>query len=226
VSRPRGEPAGPADWPEITALRTRVFVDEQGVPPELERDALDATAVHAVSRDASGQVVATGRLVEHDGVGIIGRMAAATAVRGLGHGRAVLEELHWQAVLRGLRRAELHSQLSARHFYERAGYAAVGGPYREAGIPHITMRRSLPVLRPAEGAEADVLLGRCEVADRRWVLDEGGALVAAVAAVEGETAALGVAVGGPEWQHRLARIATYWMLNQRRRDTAPPWGRV
>jgi predicted GNAT family N-acyltransferase len=142
------EVAGPADWPELAALRTRVFVEEQGVPTEIERDDADATAVHAVSRDATGRVVATGRLLERDGPGgertaVIGRMAADPAVRGQGHGAAVLAELHRQAALRGHREVELHAQLSARGFYERAGYTPVGGEYEEAGIAHITMRRSL-----------------------------------------------------------------------------------
>ena len=38
---------------------------------------------------------------------------------------------------------ELHAQVSARGFYERAGYAAVGEEYEEAGIRHVTMRRAL-----------------------------------------------------------------------------------
>jgi predicted GNAT family N-acyltransferase len=137
------EPAGPADRPAIAALRTRVFVEEQGVPPEIEQDDADATAVHAVSRDAAGTVVATGRLVEQDGIAVIGRMAADPAVRGRGHGAAVLAELHRQAALRGHRQVELHAQVGARGFYERAGYTAVGEEYEEAGIRHITMRRSL-----------------------------------------------------------------------------------
>jgi predicted GNAT family N-acyltransferase len=138
------EVAGPADWPELTALRTRVFVEEQGVPPEIERDAADATAVHVISRDASGRVVATGRLVERNGAAVIGRMASDRSARGRGHGAAVLAELHRQAALRGHRSVELHAQLTARGFYERAGYTPVGEEYLEAGIAHVTMRRDLP----------------------------------------------------------------------------------
>ena len=132
-----------ADWPEVVALRTRVFVEEQGVPPEVERDAADATAVHALSRDAGGRVVATGRLLERDGRAVVGRMAVDAAVRGRGHGAAVLDELHRQARARGLTEVELHAQLTARGFYERAGYTAVGGEYEEAGIVHVMMRRAL-----------------------------------------------------------------------------------
>jgi predicted GNAT family N-acyltransferase len=136
--------ATPADWPEVAALRTRVFVEEQGVPPEIEQDAADATAVHVLSRDADGRVVATGRLLLRvDGTASIGRMAADASVRGRGHGAAVLDELHRQAVLRGVTEVELHAQVGARGFYERAGYTTVGEVYEEAGIAHVTMVRRL-----------------------------------------------------------------------------------
>jgi predicted GNAT family N-acyltransferase len=137
--------AGPADWPEVAALRTRVFVHEQGVPAEIERDDADATAVHVLARDGRGRVVATGRLVQDGGRASIGRMAVEPELRGRGHGAAVLAELHRQAALRGVREVELHAQVSARAFYERAGYTAVGEEYVEAGIVHVTMRRRLPV---------------------------------------------------------------------------------
>jgi predicted GNAT family N-acyltransferase len=144
VTGPTASAATPADWPEIAALRTRVFVEEQGVPPEIEQDDRDATAVHALSRDDGGRVVATGRLlIIGDGRATIGRMAADEAVRGRGHGAAVLAELHRQAVQRGVREIELHAQLTARRFYERAGYTAVGDVYEEAGIAHVTMARRL-----------------------------------------------------------------------------------
>jgi predicted GNAT family N-acyltransferase len=144
VTPPAAAVATPADWPEVAALRTRVFVEEQGVPPEIEQDDADATAVHVLSRDDGGVVVATGRLLVHGSTAGIGRMAADPTVRGRGHGAAVLAELHRQAVLRGVAQVELHAQVTARRFYERAGYTAVGEEYEEAGIAHITMRRRLP----------------------------------------------------------------------------------
>lgn len=136
-------PATPADRPRIAALRTRVFVEEQGVPAEIEQDEHDAAAVHALAEDAAGRVVATGRLLVRDGRGVIGRMAVDAAARGRGHGAAVLGELHRQAAALGLAEVELHAQVTARGFYERAGYTAVGGVHEEAGIAHVTMRRSL-----------------------------------------------------------------------------------
>ena len=144
MTAPTARVAGPEDRAEIAALRTRVFVMEQGVPPEIEQDDADEWAVHVLSRDDSGAVVATGRLLVRGDTAGIGRMAADAAVRGRGHGAAVLAELHRQAVLRGVTEIELHAQATARGFYERAGYTAVGDEYEEAGITHITMRRRLP----------------------------------------------------------------------------------
>lgn len=133
------------DWPEVVDLRTRVFVQEQGVPPEIEQDDRDATAVHVLARDAAGRVVATGRLLlpEEGTTASLGRMAADSAVRGHGFGAAVLAELHEQARRHGVEAVELHAQVTARGFYERAGYTAVGAEYEEAGIRHVTMRREL-----------------------------------------------------------------------------------
>ena len=144
MSTPTASVATEADMPAVAALRTRVFVVEQGVPAEIEQDAADATAVHVLSRDDTGRVVATGRLLVSGPTAGIGRMATDAAARGRGHAAAVLAELHRQAVLRGVAEVELHAQLTARGFYERAGYVAVGETYEEAGIAHITMRRRLP----------------------------------------------------------------------------------
>jgi predicted GNAT family N-acyltransferase len=143
VIRPTASVATQADRPEIAALRTRVFVEEQGVPAEIEQDAADETAVHALSRDEAGRVVATGRLLVDGTSATIGRMAADASARGRGHGAAVLAELHRQARQRGVAEIELHAQVSARGFYERAGYEAVGEVYEEAGIRHVTMVKSL-----------------------------------------------------------------------------------
>ena len=148
MSAPPAAVATEADWPAVTALRHRVFVLEQGVPAELEHDDADATAVHAITRDDAGAVAATGRLLldaAGPGRAVIGRMAADAAVRGRGHGAAVLDLLQREAVARGQSAVELHAQVTARRFYERAGYTAVGGEYEEAGITHVTMHKELGV---------------------------------------------------------------------------------
>lgn len=152
---PAGPPAGAAlvavqvgDWAtlgtEAAAIRKAVFVDEQGIPADLEWDAADATCVHAVARNRQGQAVGTGRLLpSQPGTAKIGRMAVLPSQRGSGVGRQVLDALMAVAAARGDASVLLHAQASAAPFYLRAGYVVEGGPFEEAGIAHLAMRKLL-----------------------------------------------------------------------------------
>jgi len=133
-----------ADLPAVYALRHEVFVLGQDVPEDLERDEHDEVSDHAVGL-LDGVVVATGRLLDPgSGVGTIGRMAVADAARRTGMGAAVLARLEERARERGLSAVELHAQVHARGFYDRAGYLPYGDTYLEAGIEHVSMRKELP----------------------------------------------------------------------------------
>jgi len=129
------------DWREasgtLSAIRTTVFVGEQGVPPEIEIDGRDPGCAHVVAESDSGGAVGTGRLMPE---GRIGRMAVLAAWRGRGVGAAMLEALMAEARRRGFRETYLHAQSHARDFYARHGYVVEGGEYLEAGIPHVHMR--------------------------------------------------------------------------------------
>jgi YbgC/YbaW family acyl-CoA thioester hydrolase len=129
---------------EARVLRSAVFVQEQQIPAELEWDATDADAVHALARNRFGAALATGRLMRHaPGVGRIGRMAVDQAVRSSGVGRQVLDALLQAARERGDRELLLHAQRSAASFYLRAGFEPRGPEFDEAGIPHVEMTRLL-----------------------------------------------------------------------------------
>ena len=129
---------------EAQAIRTAVFVEEQGIPVEMEWDAADADAVQALVRNRLGMALATGRMLVHaPGVARIGRMAVLPTVRGAGLGRQLLAALVEAARARGDFEVLLHAQASAAPFYARAGFAERGAPYEEAGIPHIDMALAL-----------------------------------------------------------------------------------
>ncbi|MBA2960799.1 MULTISPECIES: YbgC/FadM family acyl-CoA thioesterase [Ramlibacter] len=133
---------------DAAALRTRVFVQEQRIPAELEWDEADATALHAVATNRLGQPLATGRLLQAaPGVAKIGRMAVHEVVRGAGLGRRVLHALADAAAARGDRQLVLHAQRTAEGFYRRLGFKPQGEPFEEAGIPHIEMAAALPLAR-------------------------------------------------------------------------------
>ena len=71
----------------------------------------------------------------------IGRMAVSRGLRGAHIGREMLEALMAEAGRRGDTEVALHAQVSAIGFYRRAGFAAHGEPFEEAGIGHQEMRR-------------------------------------------------------------------------------------
>jgi len=169
--------AGTEDLPAVYALRHEVFVVGQQVPPEIERDELDAAATHAVATEA-GRVVGTGRLVARpDRVGVVGRMAVHPSAQGRGVGRQVLSLLEFCARYQELAAVELHAQTHARQFYSRAGYQPVGATYLEAGIEHITMRKPLPLLRAVRDTDSAALIDlieRCWSAYPGCVMDVDG----------------------------------------------------
>jgi len=132
-----------AEAEAVRLLRARVFVDEQGVPPEIESDEFDAAAFHAVAYK-SGAVVGTGRLIlETNGDARIGRMAVDASLRRDGVGSALLAFLENEARSQGVRQVILHAQNYVKSFYSKHGYIEHGGTFTEAGILHVEMKKHI-----------------------------------------------------------------------------------
>jgi predicted GNAT family N-acyltransferase len=132
---------------EASAIRFRVFVEEQGVPRSIELDDLDPVCVHALAyydnpetADDRGIPIGTGRLLPD---AHIGRMAVLEHWRRRGVGSRILESLIGKARERGDREILLSSQVHAVEFYRLHGFQPVGEIYEEAGIPHRSMRRPI-----------------------------------------------------------------------------------
>ena len=120
-------------------IRFAVFVEEQGVPREIELDEMDRDSVHALAFEGE-KPVGTARLLPD---GHIGRMAVLKAWRGRGIGGLMLARLIGEARSRGRREVVLSAQVHAVGFYRAYGFVEQGDEYLEAGIPHREMRRSL-----------------------------------------------------------------------------------
>lgn len=134
-------------------LRVRVFCGEQGVPREVELDAYDDVARHAVAVAPDGSVVGTMRLVSSGPVVKVGRVAVERAWRGRGIASGLLERAMDYA--RGIRAEELRlaAQTAAVDLYRKAGYRPVGRPFEEAGIEHVWMvHEVVPLRRPRRGS--------------------------------------------------------------------------
>ena len=120
----------------LLAVRHAVFVEEQGVPIELEHDAHDADALHLLVSDPQGTPVATARMLAD---GHIGRLAVLPPWRGRGIGSRLLRELLGIAAARGHKEVFLHAQCEAESFYRRFGFQAQGEIFDDAGIDHRKM---------------------------------------------------------------------------------------
>jgi predicted GNAT family N-acyltransferase len=131
-----------ADWKTdhaaLRRIREAVFIAEQAVPPELEWDADDATAVHFLALEGE-YPMGTARLLPD---GHIGRVAVLKDWRGLKVGDKLIRAVITEAENRGLKQQMLSAQVHARAFYERFGFEVVSGEFLDAGIPHVDMVRN------------------------------------------------------------------------------------
>ena len=164
---------------ELHAVREAVFVREQGVPVELERDAADPHCLHALATDADGRPIGACRLVPpflavngcvgHDStpdtvhataaaIPHVGRMAVLGHWRGRGVGEAMLAALTEWARELGWRVLALNAQASAIPFYARLGYLPHGARFMEAGIEHQAMRRTLDGASTIDNRESAIAI--------------------------------------------------------------------
>ena len=123
----------------IHRVRNKVFIVEQKVPVELEFDEKDPVSSHVVAfiKQAS---IATGRIASD---GKIGRMAVLKEFRRKGVGTKILEKLIQIGAENRIKKFYISSQCHAIPFYEKKGFFAEGPIYKEAGIDHRLMKKSI-----------------------------------------------------------------------------------
>ena len=126
------------EWAQVLNLRYRVFVKEQGVPEELERDEKDETAVHVIVKK-DGNISGCGRVVFRDKEAKLGRIAVDKNNRNRGIGTLVCQKLMKIADNKEYDKITLHAQLETVEFYRKFGFRPVGDIFQEAGIEHIKM---------------------------------------------------------------------------------------
>ena len=129
---------------DLLRLRQQVFVVEQSSPyPDL--DGLDQLAHHLLLAD-NRTLCGCLRLLapaEDNPAVRIGRVCVARDLRRRGLGRRLVEEAlaFWREHHPG-QMVALSAQLDLVHFYEGFGFAVIGDPYDDFGIPHTEMRLS------------------------------------------------------------------------------------
>ena len=133
-----------AHWQMARAIRQRVFVEEQACPPEEEWDGLDETSRHVIGFvDGTPAATARWRTVPYEArlVAKLERFAILPAYRGRGYGRRLVRYVMEDARRAGFETQVLHAQAHLEAFYASLGFATVGAPFTEAGIPHVKMVR-------------------------------------------------------------------------------------
>jgi predicted GNAT family N-acyltransferase len=120
------------------AIRTRIFVREQGVPKEIEMDRDDKRACHFLAFEGN-TAVGTARVVMRHRNAKIGRMAVLKRYRRRGVGTKLLKRAIVTAKKQGAQKIYLHAQVPVIGFYEAMAFRCVGSVFKEAGIPHRKM---------------------------------------------------------------------------------------
>ena len=127
---------------ECFNIRFEVFVNEQGVPKEIELDEFDRNSFHALARINNKPL--TGRLIYLDTENAkIGRMAVYLDYRKIGIGGLILDLLEKKAKNKRVKHLTLNTQEYISKFYSNHGYSQKGTVFLEAGIPHIKMDKKI-----------------------------------------------------------------------------------
>ena len=164
----RLEPPGDLAWEVVRggsfleasfAIRHEVFVEEQGLFRETDRDERDTDSLHIVARMGS-RCVGTVRITAlEDGMWLGSRLAVRGARRG--HtGRRLVDRAEEEVFQRGGRTFVAYIQLSRVPFFEKCGWRCVERVTDYHGKPHVLMTAAgsrwmhEPGVSPAEKSQA------------------------------------------------------------------------
>lgn len=128
------------DFTSIATIRRTVFQEEQKVPPEIEFDGLDETAIHLLAYLGDRAVGTTRIRYLNSKTAKIERLAVLSSARGLGIGKKLMEAAI--AIVKKNRDCEeiiIHAQEYIKDMYQKLGFELVGDRFFEGGITHVKM---------------------------------------------------------------------------------------
>lgn len=124
-------------------IRETVFIKEQGFVDEI--DEIDSFATHLVLYDENETPLATCRVfkTQENEDFILGRLCVLKEFRGIGLGKALMQETEKTVLALSGKALSLHSQYKAKEFYKKLGYSEQGTPDYEQGCLHIWLKKDL-----------------------------------------------------------------------------------
>ncbi|KAI0566834.1 Acetyltransferase (GNAT) [Gracilaria domingensis] len=136
------------DLNQVLLIRNKVFVEEMGIPHEVEYDRNDVWPIpeHITHYlvTVERQPIATCRLNKDQMTLKLERMAVASYARGKGIGRALLSHVERQPLVSNFRGAFFcHAVKDKELFYRNSGWVTEEGhgALVEGGLPHVAMVR-------------------------------------------------------------------------------------
>ena len=127
------------------AVRIKVFVEEQKVPLEMERDEYDDPGKSREFLLMEGSdPIGTFRIIrESESVAHLQRICILKEYRKKGYGAEILNFCDRFCRVNGYDCITLDAQCHAIGFYEKSGYAVCSAEFMDAGIPHRKMAKRL-----------------------------------------------------------------------------------
>ena len=129
------------DLIKVIVVRGIVFVEEQGVPYEIEHDAYDLSATHILG-EMDGEPFAAGRIRALGEYAKLERVAIRKSYRGKNLGHKLTDFMISVAKEQGFQKFKVHAQSYLTDFYRKHGFEIVGEMFKEAGIDHYLMIRN------------------------------------------------------------------------------------
>lgn len=126
----------------LMQIRVKVFMCEQNVDPAIEVDDEDKNCDHYIVT-AGDTIVATCRVLHHDDVWHLGRIAVLKEYRKKQFGTHLIKHIIALAQRNNVKKLELGAQLHALPFYENLGFCSIGEVFMEANIAHRKMEMCL-----------------------------------------------------------------------------------
>lgn len=124
------------------SVRRKVFVEEQGIPEQIEIDEHEEEAIHFVCYDEN-KPIGAGRLRMFAEYGKAERISVLPNHRKKGVGARIMKAMEEKLKNDGIPKIILHAQLHAHPFYEKIGYKQTSEIFYEADTPHVRMEKNL-----------------------------------------------------------------------------------
>ena len=128
---------------DIVDIRTKVFIEEQNVPKDLEIDYNEYDYIHCCLYVSEKLVAYLRYNINEHNVAHIGRVCVEKSYRKKNYGSKIMLFAENEIRNQNGKIIELGAQVHAKVFYSKLGYSEYGEEFFDAGILHIHMKKDL-----------------------------------------------------------------------------------